>query len=339
MNDGHNPNRIIDMGMSFWAAKTLLSAVELGVFTQLASGPVSLEKLSVNLSLHPRAARDFLDSLVALALLERKEGSYSNAADADLFLDREKPTYIGGLLELAETRLFPVWSLLTEALRTGLPQNEAKRESDYYANLCSDRERLRKFLHGMTGLSMNTSKEIAKKFPWKSYETFADIGGAMGVLSVQIALAHRHVTGGSFDLPAVGEFCDEYFASHGLDDRLKFYPGDFFKDELPKADVIVIGHVLTNWNMEEKRVLISKAYDALPPGGALLIYDPLIDEDRSRNTFGLLMSLNMLLVTSGGFVYTGSECESWMRETGFRDIHVEELTESEFMITGIKPGR
>ena len=156
-------------------------------------------------------------------------------------------------------------------------------------------------------------------------------------LDPRFALAHAHLTGGSFDLPAVGEFCDEYFASRGLCDRLKFFSGDFFKDELPKADVLLMGHVLTNWNLEEKRLLISKAYAALPPGGALLVYDPLIDEDRSTNAFGLLHSLNMLLVTSGGFAYTGFECSSWMRDAGFHDIRVEELTAAESMVVGIKP--
>lgn len=339
MNNRLNQNRIIDIGMSFWAAKALLSAAELGLFTELAKGPLEIETISTRLNLHSRAARDFLDSLVALGLLERDGGRYGNTADTALFLDREKATYVGGLLELAETRLYPVWGLLTEALHTGLPQNEAKEVSDYYANLCGDRERLRTFLQAMIGLSLDTSREIAKRFPWKSYKTFADIGGAMGGLSAQIALAHAHVTGVSFDLPAVGEFCDEYFASLGLSDCLKSFAGDFFNDELPKADVLVMGHVLTNWNLEEKRLLISKAYDALPPGGALLVYDPLIDEDRSRSAFGLLMSLNMLLVTAGGFVYTGSECGSWMRGAGFQDIRVEELTMTESMVVGIKPGR
>jgi hypothetical protein len=339
MDNRLSPNRVIDIGMSFWTAKALLSATQLGLFTELANGPLELETISTRINLHPRSARDFLDALVALGLLERKEDLYTNSAETDLFLDREKLTYVGGLLELSETRLYPVWGSLTEALHTGLPQNEAKQISDYYADLCSDRERLRTFLHGMIGLSLETAKEIAKRFPWKSYKTFVDIGGAIGAFSEQIALAHAHLTGGSFDLPAVGEFCDEYFASRGLGDRLRFYSGDFFKDELPKADVLVIGHVLTNWNLEEKRLLISKAYAALPPGGALLVYDPLIDEDRNSNAFGLLMSLNMLLVTSGGFVYTGSECSSWMREAGFHDIRIEELTTTESMVVGIKPGR
>lgn len=337
MGNRISPNTVIDIGLSFWMAKALLSAAQLGLFTELANGPLEIETISTRLNLHPRSARDFLDALVALGLLDRKEGLYKNTAETDLFLDREKLTYVGGLLELAETRLYPVWGSLTEALQTGLPQNEAKQVSDYYANLCNDRERLHTFLRAMIGLSLDASKEIAKRFEWKSYQTFVDIGGAIGTLSEQIALAHAHVTGGSFDLPAVGEFCDGYFASCGLADRLKFYPGDFFKDELPKADVLVMGHVLTNWNLEGKRLLISKAYAALPPGGALLVYDPLIDEDRSHNAFGLLMSLNMLLVTSGGFVYTGSECGSWMREAGFHDIRVEELTATESMVVGIKP--
>ncbi len=336
MEERLNPQAILSLGLGFWKAKALLSAVELGLFTELCGGARDAETLARRLGLHPRGARDFFDTLVALGMLQRHDGLYSNAPEANTFLDRNKPSYVGGLLELANGRLYPVWGSLTEALRSGQPQNEAKEETDYYADMCDDPARLRNFLNAMTGISLETSKVIARKFPWQHYRTFVDVGGAQGALSVQLAAAHRHLAGGSFDLEPIGRFFDEYVASFGLAERLRFYSGDFFEDPLPTADVLIMGHVLHNWNMEEKRVLIRKAFEALPEGGVLLVYEALIDDERRRNDFGLLMSLNMLLVTSGGFVYTGAECESWLREAGFGATRVEHLVGPDSMVVATK---
>ena len=331
------PDRIMQLGLGFWGSKALLSAVELGLFTQLAGGPLDAPTLGDRLGLHPRAARDFLDALVSLRMLERDtEGRYANTADADTFLDRAKPSYIGGMLEMANARLYPFWGSLTEALRTGRPQNEAKSGGNFFEALYADPARLEGFLSAMTGLSLGAARAIAQKFPWGNYQTFIDVGGAQGGLPVEVALAHPHLTGGNFDLPGAGPVFEQYVARHGLGERLRFYPGDFFKDPVPSADVWVMGHILHDWDMEEKRVLLKKAYDALPEGGALIVYEALIDDDRRENTTGLLMSLNMLIETPGGFDYTGADCSRWMREAGFRETRVEHLVGPDSMVVGIK---
>ena len=331
------PNNIMQLGLGFWASKTLLSAVELGLFTELAQGPLSAEAVGERFNLHPRALRDFLDALVSLRMLERDaEGLYSNTREADLFLDRAKPSYIGGILEMANARLYPFWGSLTEALRTGRPQNEAKSGGNFFEALYADPSRLEGFLSAMTGLSLGAARAIAQKFPWSDYRTFIDIGAAQGGVPVQVALAHSHLTGGNFDLPAVGPVFEKYVAQHGLSERLRFYPGDFFNDPLPSADVLVMGHILHDWDMEEKRRLLKKAYEALPAGGALIVFEALIDDERRENTFGLLMSLNMLIETPGGFDYTGADCSRWMREAGFRETRVEHLVGPDSMVIGIK---
>ncbi|HEY8490746.1 MAG TPA: methyltransferase [Dehalococcoidia bacterium] len=330
------PDRILELGLGFWGAKTLLSAVELGVFTELAGGPLDAEALRGRLGLHPRSARDFLDALVALGMLERVGDRYANTPETDLFLDRGKPSYLGGILEMAGARLYPFWGSLTEGLRTGRPQNEIKSGGDFFGTLYQDPAQLRGFLQAMTGLSMGSARAIAARFPWRSYRTFADIGTAQGGLPVQVALAHPHLSGIGFDLPPVGPIFTEYVASFGLQDRLRFLPGDFFADPLPSADVLVMGHILHDWSLEEKRLLLAKAYEALPPGGALMVYDAVIDDERRRNAFGLLMSLNMLIETPGGFDYTGADCCAWMREAGFREAYVEPLVGPESMVVGVK---
>jgi hypothetical protein len=312
--------------------------VELGLFSALAQGgPQDASTLAQRLGLHGRGARDFLDALVALGVLERGEGGrYANTAEADLFLDRAKPSYIGGILEMANARLYPFWGNLTEALRTGRPQNEAQQGGDFFAALYAEPERLRQFLAAMTGLSLGAAQAIAQKFPWHRYQSFVDVGCAQGGVPVQIALAHGHLTGGGFDLPAVGPVFEDYVASFGLQERLRFYPGDFMRDALPPADVLVMGHILHDWNLEEKRSLIAKAYAALPSGGALLIHESIIDDERRRNAFGLLMSLNMLIETPGGFDFTGADCCGWLGEAGFRETYVEPLAGPDSMVVGIK---
>jgi O-methyltransferase domain/Dimerisation domain len=334
-NRGHE--HIMQVGLGFWASKALLSAVEIGVFTELAKGEKDLTALQGRLGIHPRGARDFLDTLVALGFLGRLDEKYANTPETDLYLDKHKPTYIGGMLEMANLRLYQHWGHLTMALRTGSPQNESKDgSSEPFAALYADPARLKTFLAAMTGISRMANKEIAKKVPWKQYRTFADVGTAQGDLAVQIALEHGHLRGFGYDLPEVRLIFEEYVEQNGVNGRLSFHQGNFFRDPLPRVDVITMGHILHDWNLEEKKMLLRKALDALNPGGAVVIYESIIDEERRKNAFGLLMSLNMLIESPGGFDFTGQDCMEWMKEVGFRDARIEHLAGPESMVVGIK---
>jgi len=332
-----NPEHILQVGLGFWASKTLLSAVEMELFTELAKDPGDLPALQKRLRLHPRSARDFLDALVALKFLERRDGRYFNTPSTELFLDKRKPSYIGGLLEMANRRLYPFWSQLTAALRSGLPQNETKDGGpDPFATLYSDPAALKEFLAAMTGVSHGGNLAIARQFPWKNYKSAVDVGTAQGDLITQVSLANRHIQGTGFDLPQVQPIFEDYVKANGLSDRVHFAPGSFFDQPLPKADVVMMGHILHDWDLDVKRMLIRKAYEALPDGGAFVVYESIIDDDRSVNAFGLMMSLNMLIETPGGFDYTGADCAGWMKETGFKDTRVEHLVGPDSMVIGIK---
>ncbi|MFA5170724.1 MAG: methyltransferase [Sulfuriferula sp.] len=337
MNEQLSPEKILQTGMAFWASKTLLSAVEMGVFTKLAKGPAAFDSLSEQLALHPRSARDFLDTLVALGFLERKAGAYANTPETGLFLDKNKPSYVGGILEMANHRLYPFWGHLTEALRTGLPQNEVKTgAAGLFETLYSDPARLKEFLCAMTGVSHGANMTIAHNFPWKNYQTFVDVGAAQGDLAVQIALTNPHLHGAGFDLPEVAPIFEEYVSINSITDRLTFKPGNFFNDNIPQADVVLMAHILHDWDLPTKKMLIKKAFDALPVGGALIVYEAIIDDDRSKNAFGLMMSLNMLIETPGGFDYSGSDCVSWMKEAGFASTWMEHLLGPDSMVVAIK---
>jgi hypothetical protein len=327
----------MELGSAFWASKTLLSAVELGLHSELArSGPLDAEALRKQLDLHPRSARDFFDALVALGMLEREDGLYRNTAETDLYLDRTKPTYVGGLLEMLNARLYGFWNDLTEGLRTGKPQNEAKTGGNLFEAIYSDSEVLRGFARAMSASSAGPAHAIAAKFPWDRYKTVIDIGCAEGCVPVQVALAHDHMGGGGFDLPVVEPLFEEYVAAAGLADRLTFYAGDFFADPLPSADVLVMGRILHDWDLDEKRQLLEKAYASLPEGGALIVYEAIIDDARRENVAGLLMSLNMLIETTGGFDFTGADCCGWMTDAGFAKTDVVHLVGPMSMVVGFK---
>jgi hypothetical protein len=331
-----SPARLLQLGGGFWAPRVFLSAVELGMFTVLAKGALTEPALRERLRLHERSSRDFFDALVAMGVLTRRRGLYANAPDTDLFLDRNKPSYVGGMLEMMAARLYGFWNDLTEGLRTGKPQNEAKHGGDLFGALYADPERLRGFLAAMTGISLGSARAMARKFPWKKYRSFCDVGGAQGCVSVQLALAHAHLAGSEFDLPVVQPIFEQYVGEFGLQQRLGFKAGDFFRDPLPSADVLVMGHILHDWDLQQKHLLLQKAYAALPKHGALIVYEAMIDNDRSKNLAGLLMSLNMLIETTGGFDFTVADCQGWMKATGFRRTQAVALAGADTMVIGYK---
>ena len=264
------PDHILQVGLGFWAAKALLSAVEMELFTELAKHPQDLATLQGRLGLHPRSARDFLDALVSLKFLERRDGRYYNTPSTDLFLDKRKSSYIGGVLEMANHRLYPFWSHLTTALRTGLPQNETRDGSpNPFLALYAEPARLKQFLKAMSGISRGANLGIARKFPWSKYRTAVDVGTAQGDLIVQVALANPHIEGTGYDLPEVGPIFEEYVQANGLSRRVKFTPGSFMDQPLPKADVVMMGHILHDWGLETKQMLDSQGLRGPPRGRCL----------------------------------------------------------------------
>ncbi len=330
MNNPPNPSAILQTAFSFWSSKVLLTAVEFGVFTRLSSRRLTGSELGAELKLHPRAIADFFDALVAMKFLDREgdgpESKYFNTPDGALFLDQNSPRYVGGILVMLNARLFKFWNDLPEALRTGRPQNEVKQGAKgIFEELYSDLPRLEQFLGAMTGLSRINFEAFADKFDFSNYKTLCDVGGATGLLCTEVAKKHPHLKCTSFDLAPVEPIALKHIAELGLADRVGTAKGDFFKDPLPKADVITMGMILHDWNLEKKMHLIRSAYDALPPGGALVAIEALIDDARRENVQGLLMSLNMLIEFGDAFDYSGADFRKWCGEAGFKRFEVIHL--------------
>jgi precorrin-6B methylase 2 len=326
-----DPSKIFQIGMGFWASKTLLTAVNIGLFTFLAKGPKSAEEIRHHLGLHERGFFDFMDALVALGFLQRtgiKENAvYANSQDSDFFLDQNKPSFIGGLLIMANNRLYSHWGHLEEALKTGKPQSEMKQMGKpFFEAIYADQGRLKEFLNGMAGAQMGNFIAFAQRFDFSSYATLCDMGGAGGYLAAQVARYNPHMHTISVDLPAVEPIAKENIARMNLSDKVSILAGDFFADDFPKADIITMGNILHDWSLEDKKTLIRKAYQALPEGGAFVAIENVIDENRRQNAFGLMMSLNMLIETEAGFDYTTADFEAWALAAGFHRIEVMPLT-------------
>jgi len=330
MNPPLDPSPILQTAFGFWNSKVLLTAVEFGLFTKLADRSLTGEELGTELGLHPRGIADFFDALVAMKFLGREgdgpSATYYNTPEGLLFLVESSPRYIGGILVMLNARLFKYWHDLPEALRTGKPQNEIKHSGQgIFEVLYADPPLLEQFLNAMTGLSRINFEALAEKFDFSGYRTLCDVGGATGLLAVECAKRHPHLQCSSFDLPVVEPIAQKNIAASGLGDRVSTAAGDFFQDPLPNADVITMGMILHDWNLDKKKHLIRAAYDALPPGGALVVIEALIDDARRENVQGLLMSLNMLIEFGDAFDYSGADFAGWCREAGFTRFEVLHL--------------
>jgi precorrin-6B methylase 2 len=326
-----DPSNIMQVGMGFWASKTLLTAVKMELFTHLGEKTMTGPEIKQKLCLNGRGMYDFLDALVALGFLEKsgnkETARYANAADANLFLDKNKLTYMGGILEMANNRLYPFWNFLEEGLKKGTPQNEIRTGgTTLFEKIYEDEAKTREFVNAMAGVQMGNFIAFAMQFDFSSYQTLCDLGGAGAQLSAQVVSHHPHMRCFSFDLPPVSPIALENVSKLGVANKVKIMSGDFYQDPIPEADVITMGNILHDAGTKDKKFLISKVYDALPEGGCLVVIENIIDDDRRKNAFGLLMSLNMLIETPEGYDFTFADFKTWARAAGFRKTSIMPLT-------------
>ena len=328
------PESIMKIGTGFWASKILLSAFKFQIFTTLAEKKsMSAMEIKTHLGFKctDRHVYDYLDALTTFGFLKRdglwETATYSNDDNTDFFLDKSKPSYIGGILEMLNNRLYKFWETLEEGLLTGLPQNEAKSGGNLFEALYSDANRLKEFVHAMSGIQMGNFMAFAQTFDFSNYKTLVDVGGSAALLSLMVAKHQPHMTCVSWDLPVVAPIANETINKFQLQDRVTTANGDFFKDQFPKADIVVMGNILHDWDEETKLMLMKKAYDALPEGGAFVAMEAIIDDERKKNAFGLMMSINMLIETGKGFDYTFADFNKWAKETGFASTKIIPLSD------------
>jgi hypothetical protein len=336
--DNPTPDRILEIGLGFQASKTLLTATKLGVFEALADGPKTQATLEDEVGLHPRSSADFLDALVALELLDREDGMYRNTREADAFLVPGSPSYLGGFLEMANDRLYHFWGDLEDGLRTGRTQNELEDDDTHpFEGIIYENDAiLEQFVGAMTGLSLGVAKVLAAEFSWSEFDTVVDLGTSEGIVPKRIAEENEHIHASGADLPRVEPYFQDFTGQSPASGRIEFHVVDFFEDELPAADVYILGHILHDWGLEDKREIITKVSEAVNPGGAVIVYGTMIDEERREAVMPLLMSLNMLLETPEGFDYTAGECIEWLHDAGFEGGEARPLPGPETMVQAWK---
>lgn len=322
------PARIMQIGMGYWASKVMLTAVRFELFSLLASKPMSASEISQHLGLETtkRHVYDWLDALVCLGFLQREglldTAQYSNAPDVDFFLDKNKRSYMGGILELANNRLYQFWGDLDEGLITGQPQNESKgmeaSNMEVFHEMYQDEDKVREFINAMSGIQTGNFMALVKKFDFNKHRSLLDIGGADAWLSIQVCLNHPNIQCTNLDLPAVEPLARNKVAAFNLSNRIQTISGDFMEVALPTAEVITMGNILHGYDEQMKQVVFQKVYDALPEQGVFIAIENIIDNDRRENLFGMLMSLNMLIENGAAFDYSGSDFEGWAKKAGFK---------------------
>jgi hypothetical protein len=339
-----SPEGIMRIGMGFWPSKVLLTAIKLQLFTLLAGRePLSAAaiKESLDLQCTDRNVYDWLDALAGLGFLQRTglldRAGYSNTTETNIFLDKNKPSYMGGILELANRRLYNSWGRLDVALRTGSLQDEDMSTKGHsFEEVYATPEKLKEFMDAMSGINMMNFSAFAKKFDFSPYKTLTDAGGAGGHLSIAVAKQCDHMTCTNFDLPIVEPLAAEYIQRLGVTGKVLTAGGDFFTDPIPTADVIVMANILHDWDEEKKIYLIQKAYEALPPNGVFVAIENVIDDQREKNVFGMMVSLNMLLQTGKGFDYTFRDFRKWANAAGFARTELLALTDKSSAVLAYK---
>lgn len=189
----------------------------------------------------------------------------------------------------------------------------------------------------MTGLSLGVANVLAEEFSWSEFETVVDLGTSEGIVPKRIAEENEHIRAIGVDLPRVEPYFQDFTGESPAADRINFRVADFFADDpLPAADVYVLGHILHDWGLDDKREILAKVSEAVNPGGAVIVYGTMIDEERREAVMPLLMSLNILIETPEGFDYTAGECIEWIHDVGFEGGEARPLPGPETMVQAWK---
>lgn len=331
--DTGSAEAILRLGNAFCESQALLTAAELDVFGALHGRPATAGEVAAGLGLPGRGVRDLLDLLTGLGLLVREGGHYRNSAAADAHLVPGRAEYVGGFLRGARANLYPVWGGLTETLRTGEPRTGAAE----FAEMFTDPDAVARYAGIQDGVLRPLVSQIVELVDWAARRSVLDVGGCQGTLMAALVHAHAGLEGHVFDLPGMRPVFDERMRATGAGDRVRFHAGDFFADPLPAADVVVLGHVLHNWDLGRREHLVRSAFAALPPGGLLVVHDRMLDDEKPV-VDNLVASLMMALVTQEGAEYPVSELVELAGGAGFGSVTSHPLGTNETLVICEKAG-
>lgn len=316
-----DPGIVLDLLEAFRRSKTMFAAVALGVFDALADGPQPLDRLSQQLGASSDGLERLLDACVHLGLLIRGAEGYSNTPVADCYLRSDSPRRLTGYINYSNDLMWKLWGNLEHAVREGThrwPQTFGW-DGPIFSHFFRDERAKREFLMGMHGFGVISSPHVVQAFDLSRFQRLVDLGGATGHLAIAACQRYPAMRGVVFDLEAAMPLAREIVDQSEVADRIDLVAGDFFRDALPPGDLYALGRIVHDWSPEKIALLLSRIHKALPSGGAVLIAEKLLWEDKTGPSWALMQSLNMLTCTEGK-ERTLAEYEALLAQAGFSDV-------------------
>ncbi|MBM2618471.1 methyltransferase domain-containing protein [Actinoplanes sp. LDG1-06] len=316
------PTPLMGLVTGFWSFKTFAAAVELDLFTRLRDGrTLTVAQAGSELGLPERPADLLLAACASLGLLEKDGDDYRNSALAEEFLVRGKPYYFGGQVAYCDQRTYLPWHRIGEALRSDKPLtwDPSTQESMFDT---ADPQMLESFWGAMYSTSIFTARALAGAIDLSPYGKLLDVGGGSGAYPIELCRALPSLRATVFDLPHVCTIAQTNIERAQLSDRITTRAGNFLTDTtLPGGhDVVLFSMILHDWDEATNRALLAKAYEALEPGGRVVVSELLLNAERTGPAPAALMGMNMLVETEGGRNYSDAEYEQWMSGAGFTDV-------------------
>ena len=317
-----DPSIVLELIDAFRRSKVMFTAVSLGLFNYLSDGPKDVRSLASLTRTDPGALERLLDACAAMALLDKRDGWYSNLPVAQTYLSRTSPSTLSGYVLYSNRALYPLWGNLEDAIREGSNRWEQtfSAQGAIFDHFFESEAAMRDFLAGMHGFGLLSSPLVTAAFDLSRFRRLVDVGGATGHLAIEICRAYPNVHAAVYDLPGVAEVAQEYIARSGMADRIEIIAGDFFQDALPEGDLFSLSRILHDWSETNIHQLLRRIHSRLPAKGALLIAERLLNDEKTGPLNALLQSLSMLVCTEGK-ERTLSEYEALLREAGFAEVH------------------
>ena len=333
-------NRFTELATGFITAQWFRTACNARLFDLLANHPLTAREVADSLAIKPEPCASFLHALAELGLLERKGDRWANSPLGELLTTTaDVPLHtLGTWVDI----FYPMWQFLFDAMKDGTPRYEqalGTSGAETWEALFGDPERLRLFCRFMNAYSIPIGRQIAEHFPFNDITTVLDVAGGAGGLSAQIALRHPQVNGIVMDLPPVCQIARDYIESVGLSNRFTVVPGDLFDGGYPAgADAIVLSWILHDWSDDKCRIILRNCFDALAPGGILLISEIALPEQGEPRRFGNIMNMHMLIACDpGAKERTESEYRLLLGAAGFDHVEVTRLSGPRDLIAARKP--
>uniref|UniRef100_A0A8C7P9F7 Acetylserotonin O-methyltransferase-like n=1 Tax=Oncorhynchus mykiss TaxID=8022 RepID=A0A8C7P9F7_ONCMY len=317
-------SKMIELMDGFKASKVLFTASKLRVFDVLRSskkGELQAEDVAQEIKASIKGTERLLEACVSLGLLQRTGKEYTNTAMSRHFLLSDGPLSLQGYIQHCNELVWPLFTHLETAVREGTNQHEKAfgKTSNLFQDAYYSRHEVKlRFMKAMHSIAKVSGRDVATAFDLSKYKTACDLGGCTGAMAYEFAKAHPGLSVTMFDLPEVIEM-SSHFRPHDADDRVSFVAGDFFKDELPKADVYILARILHDWSDEKVHILLSKIAKACNPGCCVLVSEIFLDEDRKGPSRGLLQALSL----TEGRQRSASEYSLLLKSHGFTAAQVK----------------